>query len=239
MQKILLVLCLLASLSFGAYAITIYNVQFTTLPGSDGTYPSRYVNKSVSLEGIVTATNYKSGGYFISEPLNGPWRGIFILDRDAKVKTGDRVSVSGIVSETFGMTCLTDLTQTKILGSANSLPQPILLTTGQLSRADEAEAYEGVYARLLNSTTSSSKNQRGKIIVTDGTGFCTVNTGFFGDRGFTKQALSSAQYSSITGIVLFGYSEFSLGTIDASDVVIHQPTFIQNRSWGKIKSIYK
>ena len=239
MHKILILIILMASLSFAAWTISIYEVQFTTLPGSDGTYPSRYVGKSLSLEGIVTATNYRGGGYFISEPLNGPWRGILILDRDSRVNTGDKVLVSGTISETFGMTCLQDISQTKVTDTNVFLPQPIILTTGQLSRADEAEAYEGVYARLLNATAASSKSLKGKLTVTDGSGTCSVLNGCFGERNLSKSASGSAQYSSITGIVLFGYSEFTLSPISAVDIVVHQPTFIQNRSGGKIKSIYK
>lgn len=237
MQKILIMLCLMLSFGLGAFALSIYDVQFTSFPGSDGTYPSRYVGKSVSLEGVVTATNYRNGGFFISEALNGPWRGIFILDRDAKVNIGDRVIVTGTVSETYGMTCLQDISHTRMLDSGVPLPRPTMLTSGQLSRADEAEAYEGVYARLQNVSSAGNKSQKSKLGVTDGSGTCSIQFGTFGDRNVQKS--NSTQYSAITGIVLFGFSEFSLNPVTPSDAVSYQPTFIQNRSWGKIKSIYK
>jgi hypothetical protein len=73
MRKILLLIAMMASLMLSAWAVSIYDVQFTTQPGSDGTFPSRFVGKTLSLEGVVTATNYRNGGYFISENLNGPW----------------------------------------------------------------------------------------------------------------------------------------------------------------------
>lgn len=237
MQKILIMLCLIASLVSGAWAISIYTVQFTTNPGSDGTYPSTYVGKNVSLEGIVTATNYHGGGYFISESLNGAWRGILILDRNARIRKGDRVYVSGTVSETFGMTCLQDISQTRVLESSASLPRPVVLTTGQLSQADEAEAYEGVYAKLLNATAYGSKALKNKLNVTDGSGTCMVQGGSFGDKELFKS--SGGTYSSISGIVLYGFSEFSLSPTSPGDLVGNQPTSIQSRSWGKIKSIYK
>lgn len=237
MQKILILLCLMAGLSFGVMAMSIYDVQYTSHPGSDGTYPSRYVGKDVSVEGIVTATNYYSGGYFISESLNGPWRGILICDRNASLKTGDRITVTGTVSETYGMTCLQDVSRTNILDRGLPLPQAIILTTGQLSRCDEAEAYEGVYARLMNVSAVGSKALKGRFNVTDGSGTCSIVLGSFGDRNLQKNP--STQYSSLTGIVHFSFSEFSLNPINPSDAVVYQPTFIQNRSWGKIKSIYK
>ncbi|GAB1467359.1 hypothetical protein MASR2M64_00240 [Candidatus Cloacimonadota bacterium] len=237
MQKLLIMLCLIASLSTGAWAISIYDIQFTTNPGSDGTYPSKYVGKSVSLEGIVTATNYRNGGYFISEALNGAWRGILILDRNARVKQGDRIYVSGSVTETYGMTCIQDIIQTRVLESSSFIPRPIILTTGQLSSAAEAEAYEGVYVKLMNATAFGTKALKNKVNVTDGSGTCVVQSGVFGDRETVNTA--NGTYSSISGIVLYSYSEFTLSPISANDVVKNQPTSVQSRSWGKIKSIYK
>ncbi len=239
MLKQLTLLILMVSLSLGAWAVSIYEIQFTSTSGSDGTYPSRYIGKNVSIEGVVTATNYKNGGYFISETLNGPWRGVYVLDRNASVNTGDIVRITGSVSETFGMTCLQDISQTRVLSSNNPLPQPVLITTGQLSRADEAEAYEGVYARLLNTTSTGSKNYRGKMQVTDGSGTCFVLSDLFSPIGTIKTTTSSSHFTSITGVVIYGFSEFALGPIATTDMIIQQPKFIQNRSWGKIKSIYK
>lgn len=238
MQKILVLIALMASLSVMAWTVSIYEVQFTSSPGSDGTYPSRFVGKTVSLDGIVTASNYRNGGYFISEALNGPWRGILILDRDAKVNPGDKVRVSGTVSEHYGMTCLQDISSTRVLGSNYPLPQPVMLTTGQLSSADEAEAYEGVHARLMNVTSVNTKSLKSKISVTDGSGACTVTTEAFSPKN-SRFGKFVNQYASITGIVVYGFSEFTLGPIAGTDMVTHQPKFIQNRSWGKIKSIYK
>jgi len=98
MLKQLTLLILMVSLSFGAWAVSIYEIQFTSRSGSDGTYPSRYIGKNVSTEGVVTATNYKNGGYSISETLNGPWRGIYVSDRNASVNNGDIVRITGTVS---------------------------------------------------------------------------------------------------------------------------------------------
>lgn len=237
MQKILIMLCLITSLVTGAWAISIYDIQFTTNPGSDGTYPSNYVGKAVTLEGIVTAPNYRDGGYFISEALNGAWRGILILDKNPRIHKGDRVLVTGIVSETFGMTCLQNISQSKVVDSSVPLPRPVILATGQLSQAGEAEAYEGVYAKLLNATAYSAKAQKSKLNVTDGSGTCSVQGGNFGNRDILLA--SGGTYTSICGIVTFGFSEFSLSLASSADILSNQPKSVQSRSWGKIKSIYK
>ena len=57
MIKILIALLSILSLSVAAWAIRIYDVQFTTINGVDNSYPSPYVGKEVSLEGVVTATD--------------------------------------------------------------------------------------------------------------------------------------------------------------------------------------
>jgi len=81
MPKIFILICILICFSMVAQAICIYKVQFTSARGSDGNFPSPYLGKRASLEVIVTATYFQEGGYFISEKLNGLWRGILILDK--------------------------------------------------------------------------------------------------------------------------------------------------------------
>lgn len=237
MNKILILMALLMSLACMAWGISIYDIQYTTSPGSDNTYPSRYAGRTVTTEGIVTASNYRSSGFFISENIAGPYSGILVMDRRTSVVVGDRVRISATVYETFGMTCLQDITNISILERNHPLPHPVVLTTAQLTSAIEAEAYEGVYARVLSATSANSRNSRGKLAVTDGTGLCTVQLGTFANIA-NQQSLGS-QFSSITGIVIYGFGEFSLNPISRNDLVDNQPVSIQNRSWGRIKSIYK
>lgn len=238
MKRTLLALTIILSMSFAVHAISIYEVQFTSSSGVDNSYPSPYVGKEVSLEGIVSATDYSSGGYFISEPISGAWRGIFILDKRNHPNAGDKIQVKGKVHEYFGMTCLADISSFRILDKNYGLPQPLLLTTGQLSRAEEAEAYEGVYVKLLAAQVSGVKGRAGRFTVTDGSGQCAINTGSFGKAKALSPSVGTS-FSSIVGVVVYSFSEFSLNPVDSSDTSIQQPLSIQNRSWGRIKSIYK
>ena len=135
------------------------------------------------------------------------------------------------------MTCLQDISQTKILGSDN-LPQPVLITTSQLTNSGEAEAYEGVYARFLNVVSTGNKSSQNRLKVTDGSGTCLVWNNQFGIPQKSKNT-ANTQYASLTGIVIYGYSEFALCPVSTSDFHILQPMSVQNRSWGSIKSIYR
>lgn len=239
MTKRIMLLTLFSALIIMAWGISIYDIQYTTYPGSDNTYPSRYAGKSVSTEGIVTATDYKGGGFFISEPVAGPYSGLLVLDRDAQVKVGDRIQVSGTVRETFGMTTLQDIRPVTILERNHPLPRPVILTTAQLTRAVEAEAFEATYAKVLSVSSAGRRNSHDRIQVSDGTGLCTVLLGSFGrDKKSPSQKLGT-QFSSITGIVTFSFGEFSLNPISNAHLEIDQPVSVKNRSWGRIKSIYK
>lgn len=238
MNKILTIMAIMMSFAAMAGALTIYDIQYTNIPGVDNSYPSPYVGREVTLEGIVTATDYSQGGYFISEPISGSWRGIYIADKRNRPSQGDRIMVRGRVHESFGMTCLQDISVFRVLDRNYGLPQPLIVTTGQLSRANEAEAYEGVYVRVIGANVASSKSKAGRFTVTDGSGPCTVVTGTFSKQKSLSPA-TGTQFSSIVGVVVYSFSEFSLNPVMAGDTQIQQPLSTQNRSWGKIKSIYK
>lgn len=235
----IIVSTLLLMLSLSMWGLSIYDIQYTTNPGMDNSYPSPYVGKTVSVEGIVTATNYRKEGFFISETASGPWRGILIIDRNNRVNLGDKVQVRGTVSEIFGMTYIQDLSQLNIIDRNRQLPTPINVTTGQLMRADEVEAYEGVLVKVLNVTCAQIFGSRGRFSVTDGTGHCFVNSGQFNDHSNILNPKIGDNFNSITGMVVYSMGEYSINPRHQNDAATMMPTFNQNRSWGRIKSIYK
>jgi len=85
---------------------SIYDIQYTTEPGPEGTYPSLLADQTISSSGIVTAVGY--GGYdndfFISSPEGNPWEGVYIYFADASPSIGDMVEITGDVYEYYGFT---------------------------------------------------------------------------------------------------------------------------------------
>jgi hypothetical protein len=237
MSKNIALTAILISISMWAAALNIYDVQFTNTRGVDNSYPSPYLGKAVTLEGIVTAANYQNEGFFISEKANGAWRGIYIKDDTYHPSGGSLIRVSGTVSEYYGMTCLQDIRSFQILDRNRTLPMPVMINTGQLCTALDAEAYEGVYCRVVSSTVISSKNKTESFMANDGSGQCCVMLGSFGNS--ITPPSTGTQYSQIAGVVDFSFGQYSLNPIRSSDYQIQQPVSVQNRSWGKIKSIYK
>lgn len=216
--------------------ISLFEIQYTTNPGIDNTYPSRYVGKTVSVEGVVTATNYQSGGFFISEPAGGPWRSIYIRMDNSGVRTGDKVMLKGIVDEYFGMTCINDVKGVRVLDSSYPLSLANQLTTGQITTPDQAEAYESTLVKVRNSSFIQNQGTS-SYTISDGSGPCLVGSMFNRDKSIRSK--SASMFTSLTGVVCYAFSEYSINPRNSLDSVVMVPVFNQNRSWGRIKSIYR
>lgn len=238
MRKLWFLIVMLVCFGTTAWALSIYDIQHSNTPGVDNTYPSAYLGKTVTIDGIVTATGFSMGGYFISESAGGPWRGILVLDRINSPRPGDYLRLTGTVSETYGMTCLENVTGIRVLDTNRQVPQPLFVTSGQITGTRDAEAYEGVPVKLQNVSCASVKGGKGKFAVTDGTGQCSVNLGNFSTQINMNPAVGS-QFSAISGIVVFAFSEYSVNPVNGNGISVQSPVYNQNRSWGKIKSIYK
>jgi predicted extracellular nuclease len=232
-----ILLALLVCGLFALNAITIYDIQYTSFSGTDNTYPSRFVGKDVTVSGIVTAVNYRNGGFFICEPAGGPWRGIYIKANTLNINTGDKVILKGIVDEYFGMTCIRDLQSVTLRDTNQPVPFPNQVTTGQITTPDQAEAYEGTLVRVQNATFVQGRGSAERFTVNDGSGQCFVYDNFTAE--LNHKFKSGDVFSSLTGIVGYSYGEYSVNPRLASDMAVMVPVFNQNRSWGRIKSIYK
>lgn len=217
-------------------AVSIFEIQFTNDTGSDNTFPSPYLGKAVSVEGIVTATGYTKGGFFITEQTGGPWRSLYIRSENAGVRIGDRVVLKGVVDEYYGMTCLKDVKSIRILDSNYPLPFVNQVTTGQITTPDQAEAYECTLVKVRNATFIQNRGNGG-YTVSDGSGSCLI--GNMLSSNSTQKSKANGMFSSLTGIVCYAFGEYSINPRNSLDTVIMVPVFNQNRSWGRIKSIYR
>lgn len=238
MNKLILMMALITLLRVSLGAVSIFDIQYTTTPGIDNTYPSTMVGRFVSIEGVVTATNYRNGGFILSESTGGPYRAILILERRSSIQVGDYVRLDGTVSETFGMTCIQDVLNLRILDRNYPLPQPLLVTSGQISRAEESEAYESLLVRIVNASTINSRSSRGRFFITDGSGQCSIILNSFGGNLNINPSVGT-MFNYIQGIIVFSHSEYSLNPILSTNIDIASPVHNQTRSWGRIKSIYR
>jgi len=186
---------------------SIYDIQFTTNPGNDGTYPSPMEGQIVTAGGIVTATDYNNENYFIASSAGGAWNGIFIYDDFYSPAIGDSVILKGEVYEYNGLTELKDLQWLNIISSGNPLPLPEFISTQDVQ---SQEAYESVFVEINDVTVSEEYNQWGDWQVNDGSGSCYISSGFydFADSGFPL--MMGYPFESIRGLVSFNYDEYRL-----------------------------
>ncbi len=235
MRRLLPAIVLLLPMLLYSGQTLIYDIQFTNNSGTDGTYPSPYRNQVVTTSGIVTAIHSGSGGFYMSEPEGGPWRGIYINDRNREVQVGDNVELTGEVSEHFGFTTIRNVRNLTVISSGNQLPPATSVSTGELA---VSEAYEGVLVQVTNVTIERRDEQNNVWLINDGTGISRLFDGFLssGDRSLTMN--SGQSYNRITGIIDYRFGEYRLNARKAADVD-SSPLGSSKPSWGRIKSYYR
>lgn len=132
--------------------LTIFDIQYT--PYSNGTSP--YVDQTVSVEGVVTASTSTLGdgdlGYvYIQQENQLSYAGIWLQQGStlSQLERGDRVEVEGRVVENFGMTALTDISSITELGTGNI--EPVVLNPDSFAVfSNSQEAFEGMLVTMAN-----------------------------------------------------------------------------------------
>lgn len=201
--------------------VSIHDIQYTTNAGTNSTYPSPYEGQVVNTGGIVTATGFSGGRYFISSSAGGAWSGIYIYDNTNSPSVGDSIVITGQVYEYNGLTELKSLTAFEIISSSNPLPPPAQISTAQVTE----EAYEGVFVEINNCTVTSLYDAYGNWAVNDGSGECTLRDGIFNlqDAGFPL--FNGYPFLSIKGIITDYYGS-SLQVRGLDDIQSEAGAFI-------------
>ncbi len=211
---LLFVLIISASLLFGT---TIYDVQYTTTAGPDGTYPSLLEGQTVTVTGIVTAFGYYSSGnsnrFFISDVSGGAWNGVFVFNYDYTVSEGDEVEVTAEVQEYYGLTELGNVSAVTILSSGNPVPDAIPVSTGDLMAPATGEQYEGCLVKISDVTTTQGPSTYGEWYVDDGSGNCQIDDAIYSYDNPTV----GETFTSITGAVDYSYDEYGVNPRSADD----------------------
>ncbi len=214
-------------------ALSIYEIQQTDNPGFDGTYPSPYQNQTVTITGVITGVGFNGNGFFMSDPNIREWSGIFVSNTAGGNEVGDLIEVVGKVREFHGLTQLSNITSIKLVRNNYCQPQPLKVTSGDLT---VNEAYESVLVRIQNVEPRSGNKLRGNW-VDDGSGNCLIRTGFSSFTN-TQQLQQSSKIEAITGLVNFCNNTFNLNPRSNSDIT-YNVVSNQQRSWGKIKAMYR
>ncbi len=124
---------------------------------------------TAGIEAVVFAKT-RDGAYFYvadESSLNG-WNSLKIDNRTAmaRIEIGDKLTLSGEISETAGETCL--VLATASVATRSNIPTPYEITTGTLANS---EAYEACFVRVNEPQLSIGAFLR----LDDGSGACIVS----------------------------------------------------------------
>jgi carboxypeptidase family protein/type IX secretion system substrate protein len=200
--------------NFGNYMIdiffdpvSIYDIQYTEIPGDDNDYPSLMIGETVLVTGVVTATDGESK--FWLQDAEGPWNGVYLYsyDLDPIPAVGDEITVTCEVDEYYGLTELLDVTEYSLNSSGNGLLGPAVVATGSVD-----ESYESVYSQFLVATCTAVANEYGEALVNDGTGDAKTD-----DTLYLFEPVLDGIYN-VTGVVTYSFSEFKLLPRSAGDI---------------------
>ena len=219
---------------FSIDIVPIYDIQFTTDAGFDGTYPSQYINQQVVIQGVISAVGFEGNRYFVSESQGGAWSAVCVEDNSRKIAMGDFIELQGKVSEIMGMTVITNVQNLRTLLRNTPVPEPVNIN---INEALTSEAYESVLVKLNNITCCNNYSGNYLAQVEDSNSKIFLGDGFnsdFLDINFSE----GESYSFIIGIMDFSFNRFSVHPRNRNDVNL-QNTSIQSSSWGKIKSLYR
>ncbi|MEN8241680.1 MAG: ExeM/NucH family extracellular endonuclease [Chloroflexota bacterium] len=189
----------------------IYDIQFTADPSGDSPLAG---TADVITEGIVTAVFYN--GYFIEDPAGGAWNGLFVFDSSGPM-VGDRLRLTGSISEYYGLTQLSTLTEFAVLSSGNPVPGPSVISSGDVSQ----EQWESVLVQVNNVTVTNDNLGYGEWSVDDGTGDVVID-----DKGsYTYAPLTGDFLSAVIGPLDYSYGVFKILPRDDFDIQIAPPAY--------------
>lgn len=189
---------------------SIFDIQFTT--NADGSSP--LVGQTVTTAGTVTAVFEGGDRVFIQDGV-GAWQGLFLFNPNGTVQVGDRIEVTGDVSEFFGLTQISNGAVT-VVSSGNALPSAATLPTGDVSQ----EQWESVFVRVEDVTVTNANpdapNDFGEFEVNDGSGPVRVD-----DLGsVTFNPVGGEALDFVQGPLNFSFSHFKIEPRNDDDLGI-------------------
>ncbi len=212
-------------------ALTIQDVQYSPF----GSGYSGYNNYEVTVEGIVTVDTSDIYAQIYIQNGSGPWSGIQLFGTQTEgLQRNDKVSVTGIVNETYGVTRLGNLDQgvaVTVLSSGNTPPDVTEVATAVSGTGGlEAESYEGVIVKYVSVTVVDENADGeagpdganyGEILVADGSGVGTrveLQDGLNDYHNFWDISLENepvrviegATFDELIGVLFYSFGNYKL-----------------------------
>ncbi len=208
--------------------LTIYDLQYT--PYRDKRSP--YFGMNVTVTGLVTTDSTDFSFYWMQDGTE-PWRGIQVFDQRNRIALGDRVRVTGTVTEFREATEITNVDSAIVVSRNNPVPAPIEVLTSRLATgAPTSESYEGLLVRVQNVVVTDPFPDRpsnlGEFSVSDGSGSVRIgdDSPLFAGNADSAFALGDSLIS-ITGIHHESFANKKIEPRNNADVV-RKPTAVND-----------
>ncbi|MFA5418428.1 MAG: endonuclease [Bacteroidales bacterium] len=181
--------------------VSIYDIQ-----GQQDDSP--YINQVVSTTGIITG-NF--GTYYFLQNGTGLWNGLFIYESGRDLSIGDSVIITGTITEYFGKTEMSNITDYYYISSNNTLPEPVVIGTGEAE-----EGHESIIVQVKNAVCTVEDYQADHYMwaVNDGSGELKIhNTSIF------EYVPALNLIYDITGPLNYDFDEWKIELRYESDVI--------------------
>jgi DNA/RNA endonuclease YhcR with UshA esterase domain len=194
--------------------LTVFDIQYTPGPGD----VSLLNGELITLEDVVvTAVNYDGTNFFVSDPVPGLWRGVYVYGSGSALNVGDHVRFSARVSEYYNTTELSAVTGLTVLSTGDSL-SPLLICATALE-PDSGEMYEGCFVEFGPGMVTDSADDFGQFRYDDACGTLVVDDQFaYGYEAMLGDSMTFLRgmvtYNSNTGHKLDPRGDFDMGLID-------------------------
>lgn len=152
---------------FTGELVSIYDIQ-----GQQDDSP--YEGQVVSTTGVVTG-NF--GTFYFIQDGTGAWNGLNIYESGRNPAIGDSIVITGKIEEYYGKTEMTTIADYYFISENNTLPEPVIVLTGEVS-----EEHESVLTKVINATCTFANYQAEHYMwtVDDGSGELRIhNTSIF------------------------------------------------------------
>lgn len=133
--------------------LTIFDLQYTPFRGGN----SGYVDQSVTVSGVVTASVSDLGYVYIQQENQSTFAGIPVVGGTGldQLATGDKVTITGTVKEYFGLTRLESVTNIQKTGTGTITPVTLEPDSFRIYTTTYGEAYESMLIKFASAPSKS------------------------------------------------------------------------------------
>ncbi|MFO8062914.1 MAG: hypothetical protein R6U31_08340 [bacterium] len=207
MKYILAITCMILMI-VSVSGLTVRDIQYT----EDSSGDSPYEGQTVTISGVVTRV-FGSDCFIQDTFPEREWSGIQLYRVGTGLKKGDYITVTGTVDEYYGKTELVSISNYTVNASGIDVPEPVLLTTADVSQ----EKYEGVLVKVEDAAVRTTQDSYGDWQIDDGSGRCYVSE--HQDQGYSYTPVVGDTLIFVQGPVDYDYGEYKIMPASDSDIL--------------------